>query len=94
MAGEPIFPAPQSSIGRLNGSSLTCELQGGITLGAAHSTLEALRWGGYRLEFEAFGADGELCWSNADNPTPLAPQERVGVVAVPVEGAPASCFGG
>ncbi len=94
VAGEPILPAPQSSIGRLNGNSLTCELEGGSTLVATQTTLEALRWGGYLLEFEAFGPGGELCWSNADNPTPLAPLERVGVIAVPVEGAPASCFGG
>ena len=91
---EPVFPAPRSEIGRLNGASQPCRPLGGSTLVGALTTIDELRWGGYLLEFEAYNADGELCWSNADNPTPLAPQEAVGVVALPVEGAPDSCFGG
>lgn len=95
LGGEPILPSPQSAIGRLNAASLSCELEGGNTLGVASiSTLEALRWGGYLLELEVYNADGELCWSNADDPTPLAPQESVSVVALPVDGAPAGCFDG
>lgn len=95
VAGEPIVPSPRSSAGRLDGHSVTCELEGGTTLGAASlSTVNALRWGGYLLEFEAYNADGELCWSNADDPTPLAPRQSVSVVATPVEDAPASCFDG
>lgn len=93
IGGEPIVPAPQSAIGRLDGSSVSCSVEGGLTLAAASiSTLDPQRWGAYLLEFEAFGADGQLCWTNADDPTPLAPQETVGVVARPVEQLPAGCF--
>jgi hypothetical protein len=55
-------------------------------------SLETLEWGVYTAEIEAFNADGELCWSNADTPGLLVPREAEAFTLQPVADAPASCF--
>lgn len=55
-------------------------------------SLETLEWGVYTAEIEAFNADGELCWSNADAPGLLVPREAEAFTLQPVADAPASCF--
>lgn len=88
MGGEPVRPPLLSSSGiPLEGSSTSCS-------SAEITSVQSVRWGGYLMEFEAYTDDGELCWSNADDPTVLVPSEVVVGVAEPVDGAPAECFGG
>lgn len=83
LGGQPVstFAAP------LDGSLSACSI-------APVVSLEAPTWGGYAIEIEAFNADDELCWSNADAPTLLTPSEAQAAVLAPVDGAPADCFNG
>lgn len=77
-------------------SSFTAPLDGSLSpcTPARVVSLEAPRWGGYTVEVEAFNADGDLCWSNADAPALLTPTEAQTAILPPAEGAPASCFNG
>ncbi len=77
-------------------NSLAAPLDGSLSActPARVVSLEAPRWGGYAIEIEAFNADGELCWSNADAPALLTPREAQTAVVPPADGAPASCFSG
>lgn len=83
LGGQPVssFDAP------LDGSLTPC-------VGEEVVSLETPTWGGYAIEIEAFNADGDLCWSNADAPTLLTPTEAELAVLEPAPGAPASCFNG
>ena len=71
----------------LDGSAATCSVANVVSL-------EALQWGVYTVEIEAFNADGDLCWSNADAPALLTPRESEVVEVQLVEGAPDSCITG
>lgn len=95
LGGRLVEPALNTSSNvLLDGTSSVCQPPGSVSLASNVSSLDTVSWGGYLLEFEAYNADGELCWSNADDLTPLEPADPVPVVAELVEGAPANCFDG
>jgi len=83
ITGDEVSPTPTAII-PLDGGSAECTV-------SEIDTLEVLPWGAYLLEIEAYTADGELCWSNADNPEPLVPREAISVIVPPIEDAPAGC---
>jgi len=77
-------------------SSFPAPLDGSLTPCVSMPVIsdERPRWGGYMVEIEAFNADGDLCWSNADDPAFLTPTESELAVVPRAENAPASCFNG
>lgn len=40
---------------------------------------DTVTWGGYVLQIDAVSADGEVCFSNAEEPEPMRPSETLGV---------------
>lgn len=82
-AGEPVQPSPLlvsagMEVGRANGSDLDCFVAGA-------RTLDTLQWGQYQLVLEAVSAEGEVCFTNREEPHLLAPgpdNERVDVPRV------------
>lgn len=89
-AGNAVQPSPflvsaGNDVGRANGNDLDCFVAGA-------RTRDPLTWGQYQLVLEAVSAEGEVCFSNREEPHLLAPgpdNERVDVPRVVP--APASC---
>ncbi len=68
---------------RLDGSPVPCVARAIIT--------DPVPWGVYKVEVEAFSAEGDVCFSNVGAPDLLAPSSTASIVLPRVRPKPASC---